>query len=57
MHLEGQYTVRELRQIMLKKGYILLGDLDKEKYSTLDRRLNDSVTLSGEDFLIVLGQN
>lgn len=55
MKLEGEYSVRELRQIMLKQGYILLGDLDSEKRSTFNRRLEDKIILSGDDNLIVIG--
>ena len=56
MHLEGTYTVRELRLSMLKQGYILLGDMDSEKHSTFNRSLDDKVTLTSEDKLIVLGE-
>ena len=56
MHLEGTHTIRELRQIMLRQGYILMGDLDAEKYSTFNRKLDDAITLSGEDYLIVIGE-
>ena len=56
MQLEGEHTVRELRQIMLKQGFILMGDLDSEKDSMFNRRLNDTITLSREDHLIVIGR-
>lgn len=56
MQLTGEYTVRELRQIMLKNGYILIGDLNKEKKSTYSRMLDDTLVLSEEDNLIVLGK-
>ena len=56
MHLEGGHTVRELRQIMLRQGYILLGDLDAEKYSTFNRRLDEVIELTEDDCLIVIGQ-
>ncbi len=55
MQLEGTFTVRELRLTLLKQGYILLGDMDSEKNSTFNRALDDKVTLSTEDKLIVLG--
>ena len=41
---------------MLRRGCILLGDLDREKYSTFNRPLSDTITLSEEDCLIVLGE-
>lgn len=55
IQLEGSYTVRELRLGLLKQGYILLGDMDSKKTSTFNRSLDDKVTLSEEDKLIVLG--
>ena len=56
VQMEGTYTVRELRLALLKQGYILLGDMDSEKHSTFNRALDDKVTLSEEDKLIVLGE-
>ena len=41
---------------MLRQGYLLMGDLDREKYSTFNRPLDDEITLSGEDCLIVIGE-
>ena len=57
MNLEGEHTVRELRQIMLHQGYILLGDLDSDKYSTFNRKLEETIILSRDDYLIVIGEN
>ena len=54
--LAGTHTVGSLRQVMLRRGCILLGDLDREKYSTFNRPLSDTITLSEEDCLIVLGE-
>lgn len=54
--LAGTHTVGSLRQVMLRHGCILLGDLDREKYSTFNRPLSDTITLSEEDCLIVLGE-
>ena len=56
MNLKGTYTVRELRLSMLREGCILLGDMDSEKYSTFNRPLDDTITLTTEDKLIVLGE-
>jgi voltage-gated potassium channel Kch len=56
MQLEGEYTVRELRQIMLRQGFILMGDLNKDKYSTFNRKLEDKITLTRDDNLIVIGE-
>ena len=55
MKLEGEYSVRKLRYIMLKNGYILLGILDAEKYSRYNLPIEEKVTLTGDDNLIVLG--
>ena len=57
MHLEGEHTIRELRQIMLKQGCILLGDLDEDKHSTFNRSLDEKITLSAEDCLIVIAKD
>ena len=56
MTLKGTYTVRELRLSMLREGCILLGDMDSEKHSTFNRPLDDSITLTPEDKLIVIGE-
>ena len=56
MTLKGTYTVRELRLSMLREGCILLGDMDSEKHSTFNRLLDDSITLTPEDKLIVIGE-
>lgn len=56
MGLEGSFTVRDLRRIMLRQGYILLGLLDADKRSRFNPPLDDVVTLTGEDNLIVLGE-
>ena len=56
MNLKGTYTIRELRLSMLREGCILLGDMDSEKYSTFNRPLDETITLTTEDKLIVLGE-
>ncbi len=56
MQIEGEYTVRELRQIMIRQGYVLMGDLDSEKNSYFNRSLDEKVTLTRDDCLIVLGE-
>ena len=57
MGLEGSFTVRDLRRIMLKKDYILLGYLDEDKKSHFNPSLDAVLTLTGEDCLIVLGES
>lgn len=56
MGLEGSYTVRDLRQIMLRQGYILLGHLDADKRSMFNPPLSAVITLASGDNLIVLGE-
>ncbi len=56
MHLTGTFTVRDLRHIMLKQRFILLGHLDAEKRSRYDLRLDEKLTLTPDDCLIVLGE-
>ena len=57
MKLEGRRTVRELRSIMLKQGFIFLGHLDAEKYSRFNLPLDEELELTKEDNLIVLGES
>ena len=54
--LAGQHTVRGLRRAMLRHGYILMGHLDPEKQSRFDLGLDETLTLTDEDCLIVLGE-
>jgi K+/H+ antiporter YhaU regulatory subunit KhtT len=54
--LEGEYTIRDLRMIMLEHNYIFLGYIDKEKYSHFNLPLDEVVKLTKEDNLIVLGK-
>ncbi len=55
MRMEGSYTVRDLRWIMLMRGCVLIGLLDKEKNSRYNLPLNEVVMLTGDDALIVIG--
>ena len=57
LKLEGTHTVRGLRAVMLKSGYVLLGYLDEKKNSRYNLPLGETVTLAKEDNLIVLGRN
>lgn len=54
--LEGDYTIRDLRIIMLKCGYIFLGYVDSDKKSYFNLPLDEVVTLTKDDSLIVLGE-
>ncbi len=57
MRITGSFTVRYLRQIMLNQGYILLGRLDPDKTSQFNLPLDDTITLTKDDYLIVLGES
>ena len=50
-------TVRELRRLALRQGYILLGCMDEEKRSRFNLPLEQTLTLCNEDMIIVLGEN
>ena len=54
--LAGTFTVRELRRIMLREGYVLLGLLDAGRNSFFDLPLDKEVLLGSGDCLIVLGE-
>ena len=54
--LEGKHTIRDLRMIMLKHGYIFLGYIDEEKNSYFNLPLDEELDLTKEDNLIVLGK-
>ena len=54
--LLGEYTTRELRSILLHQGYIFLGYIDSNKKNHFDLSLDENISLSKEDSLIVLGE-
>ena len=55
--LAGAHKVRELRRLLLRSGYILLGMIDSEKRSRFNPPINEVITLRPEDCLIVIGEN
>ncbi|MBQ9544112.1 MAG: hypothetical protein IJV00_03165 [Clostridia bacterium] len=57
MKLTGSHSVRDLRSAMLEKGYIMLGILNAEKISRYNPPLDETVSLSPDDDLIVLGRS
>ena len=57
MQIAGAYPVSALRRMMLSRGYILLGYLDARQRSRFDLALDEVLTLTEEDNLIVLGLN
>ena len=54
--LEGEFSVRDIRMIMLKHGYIFLGYIDSDKNSHFNLPLDEIITLTEDDNLIVLGE-
>ena len=54
--LEGAYSIRDLRSIMIREGYIFLGYIDKDKNSYFNLHLDEEIKLTKEDDLIVLGK-
>lgn len=55
--IEGEYTVRELRRILLRHGIILLGFLDAYKNSRYNLPLEERINVSKDDCLIVLSND
>ena len=53
--LTGRYTVRDLRRTLLSRGYVLLGYRQKTGGSRFTLSLNEDVTLTEGDDVIVLG--
>lgn len=54
---DGTHTVAELRRILIKHGYVMLGYLEAKKHSRYNLPLDETVTLSKDDDLIVLGSS
>lgn len=57
LNICGTYTISELRQIALSRGYILLGYLDAEKQSYFNLSLTETVNLTSDCNIIVLSEN
>ncbi len=53
----GTYTAAQLRHMLVCRGYVMLGYLDAKKQSRYNLPLDETVTLTGEDYLIVLGRS
>ena len=56
IHLTGDYSIRELRMILLKHEYIFLGYIDSLKNSYFNLPLDEVITLTKDDNIIVLGK-
>lgn len=55
--LTGSWTIRDLRRIILKHNYILLGYLDSDGISHFNPDPNEKVRFEKDYWLIVLGEN
>ncbi|MBQ6594094.1 MAG: hypothetical protein IJH78_00335 [Clostridia bacterium] len=55
--LGGTYTVRELRRMVLRSGYIFLGIVGADRSTAFNLPLDSEVTLGPGDELIVLGED
>ena len=53
----GTHTAAQLRHMLVCRGYVMLGYLDAKKQSRYNLPLDETVTLTGEDCLIVLGRS
>ena len=56
MGLTGTHRVRDLRLIMLRNGYVMMGCLNARKESLFNLSLNEEISLNDDDLLIVLGE-
>ena len=57
ININGTYKIRELRRGMLKYGYVLLGVMNGDGYKYFDRDLDNEITITKEDCLIVIGES
>ena len=55
--LTGRFSVRALRWILLRRGNILLGCMDGAFVSRFNPSPDETITLTGADSLIVIGEN
>lgn len=55
--LTGKHTVRDLRRIMLRYGFVMLGCLDSHCKSTFNPPLDEVLELTDDDSLIVIGES
>ena len=53
--LQGDYSIRDIRMLMIEHGYIFLGYIDEEKNSHFNLPLDEVITLNKDIDLIVLG--
>ncbi len=54
--LLGDYSIHDIRLILLKHGYIFFGYIDSDKNSYFNLPLDEKIKLTKEDSLIVIGK-
>lgn len=57
MQIEGTYTIRELRRVMIKNGYVLLGVYSNDTYKYFDHSIDENINITKDDCLIVIGES
>ena len=56
LRLEGTRSVRSLRRVLLRMGYVFLGVTDAGENSRFNPPLDEEITLATDDGVIVLGE-
>ena len=56
IHMVGTWSIRDLRRIVLRSGYIFLGYLDSDFVSHFNPDLDEQVKLESDYSIIVLGE-
>lgn len=56
IRMEGTWSIRELRRIILRSGYIFLGYLDSDYTSQYNSDLDKQIQLDKDSWIIVLGE-
>lgn len=56
LRLEGTRSVRSLRRVLLRMGYVFLGVTDAGENSRFNPPLDEEITLAADDGVIVLGE-
>ena len=54
--LDGTYSIREIRRVVLRYGYLLLGLMGTDKHSRYNLPLEEMIELAADDEIIVLGE-
>ena len=57
LNCTGSYTVRQLRQILFRQGYIFLGYMTNNGSYRFNPSLDETAEIKGSDSLIVFGEH